>query len=73
MASFFLLGGAIFLDMLPWTIRVLLLIGALAPLAGVRVRGRGRYDASSAYPYPSPQNTFGGFQSVDDDPYGDSW
>ena len=70
MASFFLLGGAIFLDMLPWSVRALLIVGALAPLFGVQVRGRVQRDVGTAYPYPPPRSTFG---RRHDDPYEDSW
>lgn len=55
MASFLLLGGALMLgDALPWTVRVLMIVGGLAPLAGVPVRVWARRDPSADYPYPPP-------------------
>lgn len=75
MASFFLLGGALWGTMLPTSIRLLLLVGAFAPLTGLRVRGCVKRDASAAYPYPAQQSAFGGSRRLagDDDPYRSDW
>lgn len=56
MASFFLLGGALMLgELLPASVRVLMVVGGLAPLAGVPVGGGMRRDRSADYPYPPPE------------------
>ncbi len=74
MVSFFLLGGALYLNMLPWSIRLLLVVGALAPLTGMRLGGRVRRDEGAAYPYPAQQSVFNAPGSPgDDDPTGSRW
>lgn len=61
MASFFLLGGALMLgELLPASVRALMVVGGLAPLAGVPVGGGVRRGRSADYPYPPPVGvTFG--------------
>lgn len=55
MANFLLLGGALMAgEGLPWSVRLLMLVGGLAPLAGVPVGGGVRRDGSADYPYPPP-------------------
>lgn len=75
MASFFLLGGAILGTMLPTSIRLLMLVGALAPFVGIAVSGRVRRDVGAAYPYPAQQSVFSSAHRSfgDDDPTGGSW
>lgn len=59
-ASFVLIAGAIFVgDAVPETFRILMLVGGLAPLFGVRIRGRVRRDPGADYPYPAQENIFG--------------
>lgn len=53
MTSFLVLGGALMLgEGLPWSVRVLMTVGGLAPFVGVSVRGRVRRDNPAEYPYP---------------------
>jgi hypothetical protein len=60
-ASFLLTGRALFVgDAVPETFRILMLVGGLAPLFGVRIRGRVRRDPGADYPYPAQENVFGG-------------
>ena len=59
-ASFVLIAAAIFVgDAVPETFRILMLVGGLAPLFGVRISGRVRRDPGADYPYPAQENTFG--------------
>jgi hypothetical protein len=59
-ASFLLIAGAIFVgDAVPETFGVLMLVGGLSPLFGVRLSGRVRRDPGADYPYPAQENTFG--------------
>jgi hypothetical protein len=59
-ASFVLIAGAIFVgDAVPETFRILMLVGGLAPLFGVRISGRVSRDPGADYPYPTQENVFG--------------
>ena len=59
-ASFLLIFGAIFAgDAVPASIRILMLVGGLSPLFGVRLQGRVRRDPGADYPYPAQENPFG--------------
>lgn len=62
MTGFILIGLALFLgDALPWTVRLLMLVGGAASLAlpFVRGGGRGRGDGSP-YPYPAQDDVLDG-------------
>lgn len=59
-ASFVLIAGAVLVgDAVPETIRILMLVGGLAPLFGVRLNGRVRRDPGADYPYPTQENVCG--------------
>lgn len=59
-ASFVLIAGAIFIgDAVPEILRILMLVGGLVPLFGVRLSGCVRRDPGADYPYPAQENTFG--------------
>lgn len=75
MASFFLFGAALYGTMLPWSVRLLMLVGALSPFVGIAVNGRVRRDVGAAYPYPAQQSVFSSAHRSlgDDDPYRSSW
>lgn len=74
MATFFLLGGALYLDMLPWSVRLFMVVGALAPLTGARLGGRVGRDEGAAYPYPAQRSVFNAQGSPgNDDLSGGRW
>ena len=60
MTGFILIGLALFLgDALPWTVRLLMLVGGASSLALPFARGQGGGDGSS-YPYPAQDDVLDG-------------
>ena len=62
MTGFILISLALFLgDALPWTVRVLMLVGGAASFVLPFARGRGQGDGDgSSYPYPAQDDVLDG-------------